>query len=372
VAVPQAPKLGLASRALLGASIAGDLASRTLLASVISGAMTVGVLGGAGADDARRLEFYAALADERDRDAVFIRPPADVRVRSTAGRPPGVEGGRTDVLRFDTPYVALNPAVRAAYAGHPHNNVARAQHWRHESGPRPTLCVIHGFGASPAWFNSAFFSLEAFFAQGWDVLLHTLPFHGSRRGQRPAFNGVEMFSHGFAQWNEAILHGVYDFRILVDYLERTGAPLFGVTGLSLGGYISAVLAAVEPRLAFVVPNAPVVSIDPLLASWYPANLTVGLGRRVRGVSRELMRRSFAVHSPLNYVPIVPRERLMIIGGLGDRLSPPEQSVLLWEHWGHPALHWFPGNHVAHFGRRGYLAEMRALMDDSLQEAALVA
>ena len=32
--------------------------------------------------------------------------------------------------------------------------------WRHDSGPRPTLVVVHGFGASPAWFNIAFFALR--------------------------------------------------------------------------------------------------------------------------------------------------------------------------------------------------------------------
>src|SRR5439155_116540 len=88
------------------------------------------------------------------------------------------------LLRFESPYVAVNPSARDAYASHEHNGLARAQHWRHEDGPRPTLCVIHGFGASPAWFNSWFFSLREFFREGWEVLLYTLPFHGGRAPAR--------------------------------------------------------------------------------------------------------------------------------------------------------------------------------------------
>ena len=54
---------------------------------------------------------------------------------------------------------------------------------------------------------------------------------------------------------------------------------------------------------------------------------------------------------------------MIIGGLGDRLAPPEQSRLLWEHWRRPRLHWYPGNHILHVNRAAYLREMRKFMKD---------
>src|SRR5207302_329608 len=76
---------------------------------------------------------------------------------------------------------------------------------------------------------------------------------------------------------------------------------------------------------------------------------------------ELIARSFALHSPLSYPAVVPRARLMIVRGLGDKLAPPEQAAMLWEHWGRPRMHSFAGSHVLHFGRAAYLAEMRKLM-----------
>ena len=45
----------------------------------------------------------------------------------------------------------------------------------------------------------------------------------------------------------------------LDELERRGTPSFGVTGISLGGYTSALLAAIDTRLAFSIPNVPVAS-----------------------------------------------------------------------------------------------------------------
>jgi hypothetical protein len=65
----------------------------------------------------------------------------------------------------------------------------------------------------------------------------------------------------------------------------------------------------------------------------------------------------SVHSPLSYPAILPQDRLFIIGGLADRLAPPEQSAQLWEHWGRPRIHWFPGSHIIHFRRADYLREV---------------
>jgi hypothetical protein len=45
---------------------------------------------------------------------------------------------------------------------------------------------------------------------------------------------------------------------------------------------------------------------------------------------------------------------MVIAGVGDRMSPPSQARLLWEHWDEPRAYFFPGNHALHFDRGGYL------------------
>jgi pimeloyl-ACP methyl ester carboxylesterase len=346
--------LGFNERLLLRGSVATDLALRTALASAISTTMLA-------ADPVRRLraerkklEFYAEVADARDPRAVFADPP-EVHVRVVARR------GSVQILRFDSPYRALNPAVRRGYASHERNAIAHAQHWRHDDGPRPTLCVVHGFGASPAWFNSWFFSLRRFYADGWDVLLSTLPFHGARRGRLAPGNGLELFAHGVAGFNEGVLHGVHDLRALLAYVRRAGAPRIGVTGLSLGGYVTALLAALEPDLAFAIPNAPVVSVPELVPGWFPAGVTTSALRRIAGVPSELVDRALALHSPLSYPAVVPHDRLMVVGGLGDRLAPPEQSLMLWEHWDRPRVHWFAGSHIMHFGRSGYLRDMREVM-----------
>ena len=360
-ALPSPSSLPLRSQALYRAAVASDYGLRTGLSALLAGVSTQAFLRPGSRAERRRLEFYAELSQARDASIVF-RAPELAEVRTKRGRNPGIEGGYVELLRFESGYTTLNPTLREAYARHVNNQTARAQHWRHDDGPRPTLAVIHGFGASPAWLNTAFFSLREFFADGWDIVLFTLPFHGSRRSTYAPVNGVELFAYGMAVFSEAILQAIHDFRVLLDHLQAQGATRIGVTGLSLGGYTTALVAAVDARLDFAVPNAAVTWIPPLLDNWFPANITGTALRCLTGVNQHLLERALAIHCPLTYAPVLPRERLLIVAGLGDRLAPPEQSLLLWEHWGQPELRWFPGSHVIHFGRGDYLRAMRRLMD----------
>lgn len=364
--LPERAELSLRTRAVVEASAMADIGLRTVAASMVTASMLpVAVSRGRLRRERETLEFYAGLAAARDVERSFPAPAGHVEVRARGIRPLPLRGqsGYVDLLKFESPFEAVNPALREGYARHRRNRIARAQHWRHDpdEGPRPTLCVIHGFAGSPYWFNSAFFSLPWFFYNGYDVLLFTLPFHGRRQSRTSPYSGHGYFGHGFAHFNEAMANAVHDFRVLVGHLLRTSASAVGLTGLSLGGYTSALIAAVEPRLQLVVPNAAVTDVAKLVPSWQPAGglLTAAMGWG--GVPRAELEAGLAYSSPLTYEPQVPKERRMIVAGLGDRLAPPEQSEWLWEHWDRCRMHWFPGNHVLHVNRVAYLREMRELM-----------
>lgn len=359
--LPDIGQLPIGARALYHGAVGSDLLLRTGLSTVLTLAAAPTVITGRGGTAEREaLRLYADAAAARDPAAVFA-PPPPVEVSSRPGRAPGISNRRIQLLSFPSPYRAFAPQLEDSHAAHERNATARAQYWTHSDRPRDTLVVVHGFGASPSWFNSWFFGLEEFFSEGWDILMFTLPFHGSRRGRLAPVNGVELFSRGFGHFAEAMLQAIHDLRAFIDYVEARGAPRIGVTGLSLGGYTSALLASVDRRLDFAIPNAPVTSVVELLRSWAPAGWAAHLLAPLRGVSLDELDRALAIHSPLNYEPLLPKDRLLIVGGLGDRLAPPAQAELLWEHWERPAIHWFPGSHVLHFSREDYRTEMRRLM-----------
>lgn len=350
------PRGGLAVQAI--ATV--DLGLRTALAGLVAATAAPATISRKSAAAQRKaINFFAELsASGADAASLFPPPPlVKVEVRQVGRRlwAPGV--ARMDSLSFKSPYQVTCPDLEESYAAHRRNTVARALHWRHPDGPRPTIVVVHGFTGSPYWLNSTFFSLPWFYGHGCDVVLVILPFHGPRNDRPAPFSGSGMFSSGLGLFHEAMFQSVCDIRVIVDYLLGSGVDHVGVTGLSLGGYVTALLAETDPRLHVAIPNAAVTDFSALLDGWFPAGQLLALGLRQAGIGEQEFRTAMRLHSPLRHPSVLDRSRLLIIGGLGDRLAPPEQSSRLHDHWGRPRIHWFPGSHILHVGRASYLREV---------------
>ncbi|MEM1155744.1 MAG: alpha/beta hydrolase family protein [Pseudomonadota bacterium] len=316
--------------------------------------------------DMEIIDFYRKHANSGDPASYFKKPNSSrVKVESSSAgffrfKP---EDGKCELLSFESPFKAVNPAMRDRYPKARRNTRAIAQYWRHSDGPRPTICVIHGFMADPYWLNRMFLALPWFYRQGYDILLFTLPHHGKRQSRLSPFSGHGLFAGGVCQLNESMAHAVHDFRIFMDYLESRGVGKIGVTGISLGGYTSALLAAVEDRLHFSIPNVPVASLPDLVLEWFPINLAIKSLLKTTKTSIREARHMMAVHSPLTYQPLIPKERLMVIAGAGDRLAPPKHARLLWDHWDRCRIHWFPGNHLLHLDKGKYLKEIARFLKE---------
>ena len=154
--------------------------------------------------------------------------------------------------------------------------------------------------------------------------MYTLPFHGQRAEKLSPFSGFGYFAGGLSGFAEAMAQAVHDFRSIIDYLRHTGVDRIALTGISLGGYTSALVASVDDRLEAVIPNCPVVTPATMFDEWFPANKLVGLGLALSNISRDELNAGLAYHCPLNYQPQLPKDRRMIITGLADRMAPPDR------------------------------------------------
>ena len=310
--------------------------------------------------------YYQKLADQGDPEKVFVEPPKNVKITATKRRfwtnfrP---KDGVCEDLHFESPFTPIHPEMDKRYLRHKANRIAHARYWRHNDGPRPTIVAIHGFGADQYWLNAWFFTLKWYYERGCDVLLFTLPFHGRRQTQFSPFSGYGYFAGGTSGVNEAVAQSVMDFRIFFNYLEeKYGVEKLGVTGISLGGFTTSILTTIEKRLYFAIPNVPVVSLVDLILEWFPISSIARSIIKRTGYSIQSLRHMIAATTPLTYDPVIPKDRLMIIGGVGDRLAPPKHSRILWEHWGRCRIHWFPGSHILHLDKGAYLKQMSKFMD----------
>jgi pimeloyl-ACP methyl ester carboxylesterase len=260
-------------------------------------------------------------------------------------------GGTMIGREFTTAYQPyhLSEEVIGVQAPRP-DRVLVVEHWIHEPSQRAgTVVALHGFSMGyPRMDAFALFATQCFRA-GLDVALVTLPFHGSRTPPDARFSGERFAVPHVARLNEAVRQAIYEIHLLVGWLrQQTGAPV-GLLGLSLGGYLSALMAGLTADLDFVIPMVPPVCMGDLAWRFFSRSRKYR-STETAALPRDELRAAYRVHSPLTYPRQVDKRRLLILAGRGDQIVPPEHPHTLWRHWDEPAIDWFSGSHLAPFGR----------------------
>lgn len=259
-------------------------------------------------------------------------------------------GGDRLGLAFPSPYRPANPDYVPHYEERLENQTAHAEMWRHRPGlARGTVIGLHGFAMGNPRIDALALMAPALFAAGFNVVLLTLPLHGARSPAHARFSGQLLAAPSVPDLNESIAQSVHDTSALIAWIrEQTDGPV-GMLGLSLGGYISALMAGLRSDLAFVITIvAPVCLGD--LAHRFMIDSGQYRDRSGAALSLEEFQAAYRVHCPLTYEPLVARERLLIVAGRGDRVVHPEHAAWLGRHWDYPPVVWFSGSHIAPFGR----------------------
>jgi len=244
------------------------------------------------------------------------------------------------------------------------NRTASAWVLRHPGRDRPWVVCIHGFGT-----GSVFMDLVSFHAGhlhdelGVNVAAIVLPMHGARKANRMSgeeFLGFEMMNsvHGLTQ-------SLWDVRTLLTWVRQQSPAGIGVFGVSLGGLMTALTAALEPDLDLVLAGIPMIDFPDLIRHHAPHHLHMRSIEHniLDGTAQDVHR----VVSPLVMPTAVAPAARAIFAGLGDRLATTEHARRLWAHWEEPDTCWFPGNHV------GYLwsGKVWRFVDTALADRGLV-
>jgi pimeloyl-ACP methyl ester carboxylesterase len=285
-------------------------------------------------------------------DAFFPPPPPILPELTRVLRP----GQTTRVFDASWPsgYEPFLPEISAKYAGHRRNATAHARlFFGQDAAPRPVAILIHGYLGGYWVLEERAFPVRWLLRRGLDVALFVLPFHALRaREDRPApppFPGADprFVNEGFRQT-------ISDLRGLVAWLMARGAPSVGVMGMSLGGYTTALAATVlGDHLSFAVPMIPLASI---------ADFAREQGRLGEGSDAEEEHRALdaatRVVSPFTRPSRLAKERVLVLAGDGDRITPMNHAERIARHLGGPIVH-FPGGHLLQFGRSDAFREVGA-------------
>lgn len=267
-------------------------------------------------------------------------PPAEPELRERKAL------GRSFLhMRFDSGY-RPHPDLPGGERWLEYTANRRAHAWvfRHPGPPRPWLMGIHGYRMGLPWIDFSLFDIETLHRRlGLNVILPILPLHGPRRSR--LITGSDYLDGPMTNVLHAQAQAAWDLRRVLGWLrEHEAAPAVGVLGYSLGGYNTALLAALEEDLAAVIAGIPLADVSMALWRHMPAIHLYHL--ESRGITREWLQRLLAPISPLTLPPLVTPERRYIFAATGDQIVPPAQPLALWRHWDEPECRWYQGSHMS--------------------------
>jgi pimeloyl-ACP methyl ester carboxylesterase len=304
-------------------------------------------------DHAERMRALEAIAstyalDDLSPRAFFPDPPPIAprldRVRRV---------GHVEVLdaTWESRYEPYGADVRERYLSHANNRSARARLFLSDV-PRPAVILIHGYMGGQWLVEERQWPVSWLVRKGLDVVLPVLPFHAVRGdGGPPHFPGADP-----RYTNEGFRQAAHDLRSIVAFLRARGAPSVGVMGMSLGGFTTALLATVEPELAFAVPMIPLASIADFARE---QGRFTGSPQEADLQHEALERANFPV-SPLARPCLLSPERVLVIAAEADRITPIAHARKIADHFG-ARLVTIPGGHLLQIGRGDAFREVARLL-----------
>lgn len=240
------------------------------------------------------------------------------------------------------PTASLPGAER--WGGFEANRTASAWLLRHPEPGRPWVICVHGFGTGTVFMDLVGFHVgQLHDTLGCNVAGIVLPVHGARKPSR--LSGEEFLNFDVMNFVHGLSQSVWDVRRLLSWVRRQDPSAVGIFGISLGGLVTELVAAMEPELDLVMAGVPVVDLIDLIRHHAPHHV------QLRAIEHHVLdgtaQRVARVVTPMAMGTAVPWEARGLFAGLGDRLVPVEQAHELWEHWEQPDTCWFPGNHVGY-------------------------
>jgi pimeloyl-ACP methyl ester carboxylesterase len=235
-----------------------------------------------------------------------------------------------------TPYL---DEVVDAYLSYRENRTAHARfYFLNEGDRRPAIVTVHGYLGGEWVVEEARWPIGWLLGLGLDVAAPVLPFHA----QRGDANSITPWSTTADPrfMNEASRQAVADIRALIRWLRTRGAPHVGIVGVSLGGYVSALLSTVSAEVDFVMPLTPLVSI----ARFAPEQGRFDASERIEPVHDALTRATWVV-SPLARPCRLDPSRVLVVAAQHDELIPTVHVEQLANHFGCELLT-IPGGHFS--------------------------
>ena len=259
---------------------------------------------------AAALEFYGDRGWLDNPKRFFAAPPPlpDVTVRKVKGRKRSFYR-----MSFDSGYTAAAGRTGCATVAELHRKQPRVR----AVAPPPATAALAGVcawdGNGPGRNGSRSVPRLEVARRAWTERRHAGAPDARPPGPRPA-EGRGVSGRGHPRRRACDGQAVWDVRRLLSWIRRQEPESqIGLNGLSLGGYIAALVASLETGLTCAILGVPVADLVGLLGRHS------GLGRDdPRRQTMELAEPIGRMTSPLSLAPLVPMRGRFIYAGVADQ------------------------------------------------------
>ncbi len=230
----------------------------------------------------------------------------------------------------------------------PENNTVHAEYYRPcGPGPFPGVIVLDITGGDQSLSRH----ISIFLAQKKIAALFVqMAYYGPRR---PPGSKLRLLSPNIDHTLAAVRQTVLDLRVATAWLEarpEIDGKRLGILGTSLGSFMAALTAEMEPKLGRV---AVLLGGGGFVDAYYdhPKAARYRKIYEALGGSKEKAAEIIAPADPLTCAANLKEHKLLILAGKRDDIVPPKMAEALWNASGRQKIVWFD---CTHYGAIVYL------------------
>lgn len=313
------------------------------------------------------LDTYTDPSLLEDDNPFFISDGVPDRLRISTRS--SLSDGERKVVTFESDYEPFDDDFSEEFHSYLGNETCRIHYWKHSRENRPTIVILHSWCGGWLWMEEQFLKAREFYDRGYNLAFVTLPFHGKRTPEQALFSGQLFPSTDIKLTMEAFGQAIHDTHAVVEWLRQEETDnAVGLMGLSLGGYITSLMAGLEPDLDFAIPIIAPASFADIL--WFHGeDRPIRKAAKAENLDLDDLRDLMELFCPLHYDLEISSDDVFILAGIGDRVVPPCHSVAMWKHWNRPRISWYPGSHMLHVGRSKYIDEIMEWLEAKIKPEA---
>jgi len=253
---------------------------------------------------------------------------------------------RTSTLDWTSTHEVICPRYRARHENEYAVNLKAHARWIRPEGRQRRTCLVYVHG----WLEPGSWAEETTLFRKWareldiDIVHVALPFHGSRKPKEAMFSGEFFWTADLVRSMEGVRQAVCDARSIVAWLREQGYDRVGVTGISLGGAVTMVLACLTPMPDFIVPIIAHLELESVVEE---APILWRMKRDLErwGVDAQQRRDLFRRLGLSSYRPVLPPDRQLWIQAREDVYIDAGLAETQWRDWGQPNILWIEGGHM---------------------------